>query len=156
MKEDSSGQADEDVQKLERTHAEQTVNNVEQMKDDRLLNISVLSTVFVQRASDPSAAREQDAEAGPGGLGQREDRAAPESAGGRQQKEERAGDRKQVSLQSCSLHVSSAALRAPLVSVWLLSSHWSSFIQADQPASDGGTESGGGAAEVSSRAGVQS
>lgn len=53
--------------------------------------------MFVQRTSDSPAAREQDAEAGSGGLGQREDRAAAESAGGCQQKEERAGDGEQVS-----------------------------------------------------------
>lgn len=44
--------------------------------------------MFSQRTLDPSSAREQDVEAGPGGIRQREDSAAAESTGGRQQKKE--------------------------------------------------------------------
>lgn len=55
--------------------------------------------VFSQRTLDPSSAREQDVEAGPGGIRQWEDRAAAESTGGRQQKKEWTGDGEQVSEQ---------------------------------------------------------
>ena len=78
---------------------------------------SVCLCVFPQGTSDPSAAREQDAEAGPGRLGQREDRSAAESPGGRQPQEERAGDREQVGIQrthTASTHAA-AEPRVPLM-----------------------------------------
>lgn len=51
---------------------------------------------LLQGAPDPPAAREQDAEAGTGWLGQPEDRAAAEPAGGRRAQGQRAGDGEQV------------------------------------------------------------
>ena len=65
---------------------------------------------FPQGTSHPSAAREQDAEAGPGRIGQREDCSAAESLGGRQPQEERAGDGEQV-----GEHRAAAKPRVPLI-----------------------------------------